>query len=60
MKVSRDSQENKKNLELWYGTHRYRTKSLKEYIEFLIVLMDEVLAAIAHVCRDIRMLEDRR
>ena len=60
MKVSRDRKQNNENLDLWYGTHKYRTKSLKEYVEFLILLMDEVLAAIAHVCRSIRELEGRR
>ena len=60
MKVGRDSQQNEKNLELWYGSQRFRTKDLKEYIVYLTLLMDEVFASIAHVCRDIRELEGRR
>lgn len=60
MKVSRNRKENNDNLDVWYGSHRYRTKSLEEYVSFLTLLMDEVLAAIAHVCRDIRALEGRR
>lgn len=60
MKASRDRKENNDNLDIWYGCHRYRTKDLKEYAEFLTLLLDEVLIAIAHVCRDIRELEGRR
>ena len=60
MKASFDRKGNNENLDVWYGCHRYRTKSLKEYIEYLTFLLDEVLIATAHVCRDIRVLEGRR
>ena len=60
MKVSRDRKQNNENFDLWYGCHRYRTKSLEEYVEFLLLLMDEQLAQLAHICRSMRELEGRR
>ncbi len=54
-----DRQDNKDKFELWYGTHKYRTKSLEQYVVFLKCLLDETLYYLAHVCRDIRRLEDR-
>jgi hypothetical protein len=52
-------EKNNENLEVWYGEYKYKTKDLKEYITFLTLLMDEVLIAIAHVCKDTRELEGR-
>ncbi len=51
--------DNKDKFEVWYGTHRYMTKDLKQYVEFLKNLLDEILYCLAHVCRDIRRLEAR-
>ncbi len=52
-------QDSKDKFELWYGTHKYRTKSLEQYIFFLKNLLDEILLCLAHVCKDIRKLENR-
>lgn len=51
---------NKENLDIWYGDHRFRTKNLKEYVEFQKNLLDEILVGIAHVCGDIAKIEQRR
>jgi len=55
----RTREQNKENFDTWYGDHRYRTKDLKEYVEFLKRLLDEMLYYLAYVCRDIRRLEGR-
>jgi len=60
MKVGRNLKQNERNLDTWYQHHKYRTKDIKEYITYLTLLLDEVLAHIAHVCREIRELEGRR
>ncbi len=53
-------EDNKDKFELWYGTHKYRTKSLEQYVDFLKNLLDEILYYLAHICRDIRRLEGRQ
>lgn len=56
--INRD--ELKEQFEIWYGNDKYRTKSINEYVEFLKKLLDEILYCLAHVCRDIRILEGRQ
>lgn len=57
--MSKDSREHKEDFDLWYGTHRFRTKNLNEYIRFLKNLLDEILLVLAYICRDIRNLENK-
>lgn len=58
--VNMDREKNSELLDVWYGDHRFRSKSVSEYTLFLRNLLHELLVCIAHVCRDIREIEGRR
>ncbi len=58
--LEKDREQEKDKVDLWYGTHRYRTKDLKEYVVFLTNLLREIIYNLAFICRDIRVLEGRQ